>query len=343
MIGYFCTYTPVEVIHAAGFVPVRITGGQGRVERAYSLIPDFICPYMKRAMEKTLAGEYDFLKGLVQGYTCDIACGMVGVWNENTDGKIFHTVSLPYNESPQARIFFKAEINRLADVLGKIGGTFSLPSLEKSLDLYDNIRNRLHDLLEKRLSGRHRIQPEAYLSIVLAGMVMPPKTYMSLLERFPDSRDIEEPESAGNDGVPVLVSGSLIELPEIFSEIQSFGGHVVAEDLCTGSRMLYPPESNGGDPLERLMNRYFQRIPCPARTRAKERAPILSALAENAGARGIVFLTQKFCTPHLADIPIVAAELKERNLPSILIEIDEGGCMEGQARTRLESFFEMLR
>ncbi|MBW1815403.1 MAG: hypothetical protein JRJ39_17740 [Deltaproteobacteria bacterium] len=26
IIGYFCTYTPIEIIHAAGFMPVRVTG-----------------------------------------------------------------------------------------------------------------------------------------------------------------------------------------------------------------------------------------------------------------------------------------------------------------------------
>jgi len=29
IIGYFCTYTPIEIIHAAGFLHVRILGGTG--------------------------------------------------------------------------------------------------------------------------------------------------------------------------------------------------------------------------------------------------------------------------------------------------------------------------
>jgi len=95
--------------------------------------------------------------------------------------------------------------------------------------------------------------------------------------------------------------------------------------------------------LERLMNRYFRRAPCPARSRALERLSFLIHRAESSGARGVVFLIQKFCTPHLADIPILTEELRKQNLPAILVEIDEGGRMEGQARTRLESFFEMLR
>jgi len=56
----------------------------------------------------------------------------------------------------------------------------------------------------------------------------------------------------------------------------------------------------------------------------------------------VVFLIQKFCTPHLGDHPTLKAGLRKLNIPSIMIEIEEAGTMEGQNRTRLVSFFEML-
>ena len=33
VLGYFCTYTPIEIIHASGFVPVRILGGEISIEK----------------------------------------------------------------------------------------------------------------------------------------------------------------------------------------------------------------------------------------------------------------------------------------------------------------------
>ncbi|HPE46456.1 MAG TPA: hypothetical protein PK380_11360 [Deltaproteobacteria bacterium] len=45
IVGYFCTYTPIEAIHACGMTPVRIWGGTGQAEKAYNLVPTFICPY----------------------------------------------------------------------------------------------------------------------------------------------------------------------------------------------------------------------------------------------------------------------------------------------------------
>jgi len=56
----------------------------------------------------------------------------------------------------------------------------------------------------------------------------------------------------------------------------------------------------------------------------------------------VVFLYQKFCTPHLADYPTLAEELKVRGIPTTMIEIEEGGVDRGRMKTRLEAFFEML-
>ena len=77
--GYFCTYTPIEVVDACGWIPVRISGGPGPLEKTYSRVPDFICPYMKRSLEKALNGEYDYLSGIIDGYTCDAACGIANI------------------------------------------------------------------------------------------------------------------------------------------------------------------------------------------------------------------------------------------------------------------------
>jgi benzoyl-CoA reductase/2-hydroxyglutaryl-CoA dehydratase subunit BcrC/BadD/HgdB len=59
-------------------------------------------------------------------------------------------------------------------------------------------------------------------------------------------------------------------------------------------------------------------------------------------AKGVIFVFQKFCTPHLADHPMVAQGLKDAGIPSIAIEMDESGLVEAQVATRLETFWGML-
>ncbi len=340
ILGYFCTYTPVELIHACGIIPVRIMGGAGRVDKAYALTPEFICPYMRLSLERALAGEYDFLSGLVQGYSCDAACGLVNIWAENIRGEIFTSIPLPYNDTPESRKFLRSSLEELVEKLQKtIGGAYSEAALEESLALYGGNRKEVLDLYESRYEGASPLSAKDLYHVVQAGFVTPPEAWRVMLSELKQAIQHAPPSRA--DGAPILISGSLIEAPEVFEAIERCGGSIVADDLCTGLRSLGPAHGKGADPLDRLMDRYFKRPPCPSRTRAGIRAEMLAELARRSGAGGVVFFLQKYCTPHLADHPLVSQKLKGMGIPSILIEMDETWKTEAQVRTRLEAFFEM--
>ena len=341
-VGYFCTYTPVELIHACGFVPVRIAGGPGAVEKAYGLAPDFVCPFMKRALEKALAGDYRYLSGVVQGYTCDVACGMVNIWAENIAGELFHSLPIPYNDSPDARNYFRAEINRFAEKSRSVGGRFSPQRLEASLDLYGRIRKQLQTLFSRRAENRLSFSSAELHTVVQAGFVSAPEEYDGMLEELISHLEPVRDSLPSMAGLPVLVSGSLVEDSRVLTTLEALGVRIAADDLCTGYRSIEPMDGSGDAPMDRLMDRYLNRFPCPSRSRAEDRLPLLVQLARQAGARGVIFLLQKFCTPHLADIPMLTMGLKEQGLPVLVLEMDESWRLDGQHRTRLEGFLEML-
>jgi benzoyl-CoA reductase/2-hydroxyglutaryl-CoA dehydratase subunit BcrC/BadD/HgdB len=343
MVGYFCTYTPIELIHASGFVPVRILGEPGPLQKAYSLAPSFICLYMRRALEKALEGKYDYLTGLVQGYTCDVACGLTNIWEENIRLDFYHTLPLPYNQNPEARTFFRSTLLELIEKLNVHGGRFSPESLENSLHLFQRIRSLLTDLYERRYMNSLNLSAEEWYTVVLAGFVTPPDTYLSHLEDLVKTMHGQEIPKATR-GFPVLISGSLIEDPGTLAALESLGFQIVADDLCTGLRSFYPLTIQGPvagmDPLDRLIERHIHHFPCPARIRAKDRFPLLMDLVKRSGAKGVLFLPQKFCTPHLSDYPLLAEALNKEGLPHILLEIEDSGLTEAH-RTRLEAFLEI--
>jgi benzoyl-CoA reductase/2-hydroxyglutaryl-CoA dehydratase subunit BcrC/BadD/HgdB len=157
------------------------------------------------------------------------------------------------------------------------------------------------------------------------------------------AKNLEKQGESNATGVPILVSGSIIEEPRVLEILEESGARVVADDLCTGLRHFYPADGEGGGPIERLIDRYMNRFPCPSRSKAEDRITMISELIKRSGAEGVVFLFQKFCTPHLADHPALAKQLKQMGIPSIVVEMEEAGVNEGQLRTRLEAFFEMLR
>jgi benzoyl-CoA reductase/2-hydroxyglutaryl-CoA dehydratase subunit BcrC/BadD/HgdB len=337
-VGYLCTYTPIELIHAAGFLPVRIMGQGGPITAADALVPEFLCPWLRRALDRALRGDYDFLAGLIQGYSCDAACGVTGIWGETFPDKFVLSLPLPYNDGPAGRRFFKSSAQHLIEKLDKGGGNFTDEKLAASIDLYAQIRRLILDLDLARRQGRSGLTASQWWTVVTAFFVTPPEDYALWLA------DLAGTGSPGpqSDGTRVLVSGGPLETDEVLRSIEAAGGRVAADDLCSGVRGFDPPDGRGDSPLDRLVDRYSFRRPCPARARAEDRLPILLADLDSSGSRAVIFVIQKFCTPHLADLPTLTRGLRDAGYPSLVLELEETGPGRGQVGTRLQAFFEML-
>jgi benzoyl-CoA reductase/2-hydroxyglutaryl-CoA dehydratase subunit BcrC/BadD/HgdB len=319
---------------------MRVLGDAEKIERADTLTPDFICPYMRLALEKGLSGGYSYLAGLVQGYTCDVTCGIMNIWKENIGGKIFYTMPIPYFDSPESRKLFRSLIMELVEKLNAIGGNFTDKSLSESINIYNQIRDHILRLYEMRYENRLPLSGGDLFYIIQAGFVTPPEDYLKLLEAL--ILKINEESYPANNGIPVLISGSVLNNSRIIDLIEESGGKVAADDLCTGIRHFYPPSGNGNDPVDKVIDRYIRRFPCPSRSRFTDRLPVIINNIRRSRSKGVIFIFQKFCASHLADQPILAEELKRENIPSILIELEDPGIYEGQLRTRLEAFFEMI-
>lgn len=340
IIGYFCTYTPIEIIHAAGFTPVRITGGSGNLSRVDAHIPGFTCPYLRKAFESGLNGDYNYFSGIVNGYTCDVACGLINIWKENIGGEIFHTVPLPYNDNAQSRNYLRSAFEELGEKLQEVGGNKIDSTIEHSVAVYESIRGIMNGLYEKRYTGLLPLSGRDFYTVIQAGFILQPDVYLELLKQL--SNDLENADTKHVEGTPVIVSGSLVEELVFFDIIEASGGWITGDDLCSGFRQFSHQGEDVGDPMDRIIERHFMRHPCPARSRAVQRAHLLKELARKCGSKGVIFLFQKFCTPHLADYPVIKELLDQEGLYSIMLEMDETGVMEGQLQTRLEGFFEVM-
>ena len=340
VIGYFCTYTPVELIHAAGFIPVRIWGGSRGVQKAYSLVPSFICPYMRLSLEGALEGEFRFLSGIVQGYTCDVACGVVNIFRGNFGMELVHNLALPYNDNPDARRFLRSGLEELCEKLSRMGGMITETSLEESVRLYEGIRSILAGLFALQSQGVFPLSAADLWAVVSSYFVTPPREYLDMISGL--DGHLKDAAPCRPEGIPVVVSGSVLEDEGALAVVEGSGFRVAADDLCTGRRGFLPTAGQGQSPMERMVDRLMNRLPCPSRSHPRDRIPGLLRLVEESGAKGVIFLFQKFCTPHLADHPRVAQALKEAGIPSMAIEMDEYGLIKAQVATRLETFSSML-
>jgi len=104
--GYLCAYAPLEVLHAAGFAPVRLMQLSDTVTLADAHLPSFACALARTATERMLCGELDFFAGILFAHTCDTLQCATDIWR--MAGPHFKVIpfSLPtVLSSPYARTY----------------------------------------------------------------------------------------------------------------------------------------------------------------------------------------------------------------------------------------------
>jgi benzoyl-CoA reductase/2-hydroxyglutaryl-CoA dehydratase subunit BcrC/BadD/HgdB len=72
VVGYTCSFVPVEVFDAAGILPVRLRGintDSMNISDAY--YGPFVCTFPKALLQQAGTGNYGFLDGAVVASGCD--------------------------------------------------------------------------------------------------------------------------------------------------------------------------------------------------------------------------------------------------------------------------------
>lgn len=332
-VGYLCTYTPEELIVAAGLRPVRLFPPAGPTGPADAYLQSFACSFARGCLDAALRGRWDALTGVVFPYTCDSLRAVSELWRCHLPTRYHFFLNLPVRiEGPAALAYTAQEFGRLRGWLEMVAGaSVTDDALHAAVRLVGAVRE---GLARSGLVGR------AYLEMAMRAQVMDRWAAVELLAGKAPEAPCPAP------GVKVVVSGGALEDPAILDVFQEAGITVAGDDLCVGSRYAALGSAWGdtppNNPLVALARAYREREPCPTRHPPDRRLQCLLARVEELGARGVVFLLQKFCDSHAFDLPYLRSELGLRGIPSLLLEVEQGALARGQARTRLEAFAEMM-
>ena len=333
--GYLCTYAPVEILHAAGFAPIRLMQLSGPVALANAHLPSFACAPARAVTERLLSGQLDFLEGALFGHTCDTMQCMADIWRTTAPRFKVISFSMPTVLSqPSARGYLITELHHLAAVLESEFGT---PVTDRALRASIEIYNHQRSLLAEIYGYRACFTAEQLWALTLAGTLTPVEEHCAFME--PLLQTAREAACVDRDGPAVVLIGAVLDDPVIPQLVEELGGRVVGDDLCTGSRYFHTLADETMEPFEALADRYLRRAPCPAKLNtAYPRTERLLSLVRDSGAQGVIFLVPKFCDPHAFDY----VALSEIQVPHLLIETDVTVSL-GQLRTRIQAFIEMLQ
>jgi bzd-type benzoyl-CoA reductase N subunit len=334
--GYLCSYVPEELIHAAGFAPVRLRGAPAPIRRAEAHMQSFTCALCRSTLDQELSGNLASLAGVVFAHTCDTMQALADVWRMNSPGSFVETVMQPVNlGAPAARAYLIAELACFRERLEElVGHPIDDERLRTGIALCDETRTLVQALQQRRES----VPAPHFFAVLTAAQRMPRQVLHPLLAALL----AKVPEPPRRTGPRLFLTGPVLDEPRVLDLIHDLGATVAGDDLCSGSRHFDGLVGSGGDPITNLADHSLRRPPCPSKYHpAHDPGDYLLDRVREAQADGVVWVLAKFCEPHAFDFARVRPVLEQAGVPSLLLEMEQVPSLEG-LRTRLQAFVEML-
>ncbi|MEW6554607.1 MAG: 2-hydroxyacyl-CoA dehydratase family protein [Actinomycetota bacterium] len=332
VVGYFCSYVPVELIHAAGLIPLRMLQGPAPGDVAGAYMQPFCCSFARSLLEGLGDGTYDHLAAVVMPHTCDTIRNLSDLVETASPGlRVLRLMVPTTTHTPEAADFMVEELAVLKQSLGEVAGRDVTESaLRESIALYNRCRSVLEGL--RGLNTGDRMLYAAYLALQLTA----PEDFLGL------ATSLETGEEKAGDRRVAVVGGPVPQL-DVFELLEEYGMQVVWDDLCTASRFAAGLVAKDGDPLRALAERYLSRQPCPTkRDPANRREEEMMRGIGESGAEGVVFAQQAFCEFHSFDYPGLKKRLDAEGIPSVRLDLEHPFQPSGQMRTRLQALSEIL-
>lgn len=343
-IGWVCTYTPEEVIHAAGFHPFRILEETPSTKLADTYLHHNLCPYVRSCLDFGLKAEDPTLQGIIIVHSCDAMRGLYHSWLHYVSAIPFvHFMNMPKDNDSLALEYFTQEVQKLRTALEThFGRSIEDSALWGAIELFNESRRLMTKLYELRKSSELQIKGNTVFKVIRASQKMSKESFNMKLKGFLEEIKNQKEKTSLPQGPRIMIVGSLLANSQIIELAEDAGASVVCDDLCSGSRYFEGNIEQGDDPIKAISSRYLLKAPCARMKNTELRLQRGKKLVEDFQVDGIIYQTVKFCDNHLYDYPLYHEFFQDAGLPVLQIEEDFIGGNRGQIRTRIEAFIEML-
>ena len=348
IIGHFCNYVPEEILQAAGIFSIRILGSQDNITHADAHIQSFVCKLIRSSLDMGLKGELDYLDGMVIPYTCDGMRLLFEVWKKNLGNGFLHLLDLPILiRSNLSRNRFHLAILQFKRSLEEyFGRSISEEALSNAIRIYNENRSLLKEIYNLRRKENGVISSAQAYEAVLSSMTWPKEVHSDLLRRMINEAHkmiAGRKNVTGQSKVRLHISGSLITDLRFYEIIEEYGGVVISDDLCTGTRYYWDNVKEDEDPLKAISNRYIEKLPCPCKSPSEERHEFLLNSIRQGDIQGVIFIIERYCDPHQFDYPFLRKRLEGMNIPVLQIDSELGVGGQEQLRTRIQTFIDIVQ
>jgi benzoyl-CoA reductase subunit C len=305
----------------------------------------FCCNVARSYLEQLHKGDLAYLDGFITPKVCDCLNHVHEVQTHRKMCAFSHFLQMPHElESAPSEVAWEGNMAEFkAAVEAFSGASITAERLSAAVAALNETRQLLRSLYELRKQPRPPISGEEVLHVVLAGMMAPTPEYNANVRELVAALENRQAEG---DGVRLMVVGSSIDFTEmgIFHEIETTGGMIVTDEMCTGTRWIYRDVKTDQDPFKALAKHYHYAGMCAAKYPAqKVRMDNVARLARAYSVEGVVIVVEKFCDPFAFSAPGTEKVLRdELGLPVLVLESAEVQGL-GQVKTRTQGFVETIR
>jgi bzd-type benzoyl-CoA reductase N subunit len=344
VIGWLCTYVPEEVIHAAGVLPVRITGYSREMElddgNAYLYVNN--CSFTRSCFQLGIRGEYDFLDGVVGGSTCDGVRRLFDLWRIYLKPGYWQVMTVPRKTTARAHALYLDQCRQFKESFEKfLGYEITDDALKHSIGVINEQRSLLKQLYELRKRDNPPVSGAETMEVLSAATRMSKERFNILLRDY-----LAELAASGKTYRPrarLMVAGSVLTNADFIRSIEELGALVVTDELCTSTRYWSDPVVlDGMKPLEAIARRYLDNFPCARMFPSDGRFNRIIQLARDYRVDGVISEIIRYCVPYAHDLPLLMERLKEAGFPTLALDVEYNTSGSGQIRTRVQAFLEML-
>ena len=343
VVATMCTYSPEELLIAAGMLPVRVMGAHEPQNVTEPHIFGMFCPFCRDSLAQGLLGRYDYAEGVTLTQACIQYRQTFASWRLHVPTvKWDYYLPMPNEvQSKFAKRTHYAEVKMFRTFLeGVIGKPISDDQIKEAIGVVDENRR----LLKRLFDLRKQTDPKATGLEAL---------YASITAQFIDKREHNEQlkkvlaalpgrSMSRKEGVRVMTIGSENDDCAFMAMVESVGCTIVIDDQCSGTRYFWNETKPEADPIKAIADRYCDRPACPTKDYPLHtRFDHVLKLARDYNARAAIFLQQKFCDPHEGDYPDLKKHLEDNGIPTLFLEFDITNPL-GPFRVRVEAFLETL-
>jgi benzoyl-CoA reductase subunit C len=321
VVGYLGLDVPVELIIAAGMLPVRIrSDGPEYDEHALGLVEGESNPGLLSLISRLIDGTYDYLDALAICSRPPHYGEVFGLLRElkHNDPRMFAPrialADIHHADRISTRQFNRDSVRQFRKTLERWSGkAISEARLSDAVSLVNKNRRLLSKVSNLRTGNVPKLSGMNALKIIGSSELMPRERHNDLLQGFLDHSD----DLAALPGMRLLYSGSETDRLAIYELIEAAGTVIVADDQDRGSRSVEGLVNESEHPIDAITSRYQFRPPSASGFGKVCRINYLESLFASAKPDGVVFHIQASDHPAAWEYPVLRQVLTDIGMPQI--------------------------